>query len=179
MTKETKKTLKNRKIAKLATRFVESERRKWTIDGAAEYVFDEGKVVWLGEDANVLKLQTQICEIARLQKNHKSLQALLRSEKVSVCTKSKIELYERLLSKAIKICEMSKGNEEFFNDLSMINSFVESHIVFRKMHKTFRVAHHKELECKYHNKKYVEVHRILMANEQLKTFDNILGEKQK
>ena len=30
-----------------------------------------------------------------------------------------------------------------------------------------------------YNKKYVEVHRILMANEQLKTFDNILGEKQK
>ncbi|MBE7075522.1 MAG: hypothetical protein E7375_00435 [Clostridiales bacterium] len=115
---------------------------------------------------------SQVVEIARLRNNRRELYQIFESPKVSYYTQILTNRVRGLVETVLNVYESGKDTSEFDEEVKALNDYIESHIVYRAGHKTFRIV--KGKEAKKAKRDYGQ-----MKNERLKKIaekDNALGE---
>lgn len=136
----------------------------------------DGKIVWSEDDKLSTTYQEQVVEIARLNKNIQKLDKLRYSSKISDYTREVIEKYLMNLKRARQIYALGRDNLSFDREVVDMNEFVQTHMVIRNGHKTFRLVTSKDDEVKRFGHTMIRNHREAMLGETRKRFDKVIDE---
>lgn len=188
--------LKKKLVCMMATRYLRQEHDRMTSIAkngkedkipdlyftsrvaSAPYEFQGDKLVWSDNEALATKYQAQVVEIAKLNKNIDKLDKLRFSPKISDYTREVIERQLMVMRRAKKIYALGKDNASFDRTVVSMNDFVQSHIVFRDGHKTFRIAKSSEDDVKRYGYTMIQHHRLSCMSGTIESFDKIIAEEK-
>jgi len=193
---EIKSILKKKIVCALATRYLKKEFKNLDERNLLEVPVDEtriyhtskiaqqpftrvgDKIVWSKDEDLATEYQSQVVEIAKLNKNINKLDKLRHSPKISAYTREVVEKYLMNLRRAKKIYGLGKDDFSFDHTVADMNDFVKTHTVYKNGHKTFRLTRSKEREVQQFGHTMIKNHREMLLNETRKRFDEILHEEK-